>query len=131
MAIEDRFTGTGWSFPPIFENGEVRMTSGVLNIRESLRIIITTAFGERLMRPGFGCGMQDEVFGTMDSTRLKVIETMIRRAILLHEPRVDAKRVAVEADQPAGILYISVDYEIRGAKSRFSLVLPYELEAAP
>jgi len=65
----------------------------------------------------------------MNSTRLTMIETVIRRAILLHEPRVEAKRVAVEARQPEGILEISLEYEIRGAKSRFSLVLPYELEA--
>ena len=131
MAIEDRFIGTGWSFPPTFENGAVHMTTGVLSIQQSLRIIVTTALGERLMRPGFGCAMQDEVFGPMDSTRLTIIETMVRRAILLHEPRVDAKRVAVLADHPAGILYIEIEYEVRGAKSRFSFVLPYELEAAP
>ncbi|WP_305989070.1 GPW/gp25 family protein [Roseibium sp. MMSF_3544] len=130
MAVEDRFIGTGWSFPPTFENGAVQMTDGVQNIRESLRIILTTTLGERVMRPDFGCRIKEEIFGPMNSTRLTMIETVIRRAILLHEPRVEAKRVAVEARQAEGILEISLDYEIRGAKSRFSLVLPYELEAA-
>lgn len=129
MAVEDRFIGTGWGFPPTFENGAVEMTQGIQNIRESLRIILTTTLGERLMRPDFGCRIKEEVFGPMNSTRLTMIETVIRRAILLHEPRVEAKRVAVEAGQPEGILEISLEYEIRGAKSRFSLVLPYELEA--
>ncbi|WP_147114403.1 GPW/gp25 family protein [Tateyamaria sp. syn59] len=131
MAIEDRFIGTGWSFPPTFENGEVLMTTGVRNIRESLRTIVTTNLGERLMRPDFGCLIEDELFGPMNATRLTMIETVIRRAILLHEPRVDAKRVAVTAAQNTGTLRIEIEYEIRGAKSRFSLVLPYELEAAP
>ncbi|MBG6166030.1 phage baseplate assembly protein W [Labrenzia sp. EL_195] len=129
MAVEDRFIGTGWGFPPTFENGAVEMTQGIQNIRESLRIILTTTLGERLMRPDFGCRIKEEVFGPMNSTRLTMIETVIRRAILLHEPRVEAKRVAVEARQPEGILEISLEYEIRGAKSRFSVVLPYELEA--
>ncbi|MCR9056590.1 GPW/gp25 family protein [Roseibium album] len=129
MAVEDRFIGTGWGFPPTFENGAVEMTQGIQNIRESLRIILTTTLGERLMRPDFGCRIKEEVFGPMNSTRLTMIETVIRRAILLHEPRVEAKRVTVEARQPEGILEISLEYEIRGAKSRFSLVLPYELEA--
>ncbi|MBG6147320.1 phage baseplate assembly protein W [Labrenzia sp. EL_142] len=129
MAVEDRFIGTGWGFPPTYENGAVEMTQGIQNIRESLRIILTTTLGERLMRPDFGCRIKEEVFGPMNSTRLTMIETVIRRAILLHEPRVEAKRVAVEAWQPEGILEISLEYEIRGAKSRFSLVLPYELEA--
>lgn len=129
MAVEDRFIGTGWGFPPTFENGAVEMTQGIQNIRESLRIILTTTLGERLMRPDFGCRIKEEVFGPMNSTRLTMIETVIRRAILMHEPRVEAKRVTVEARQPEGILEISLEYEIRGAKSRFSLVLPYELEA--
>lgn len=130
MALEDRFIGTGWSFPPTFDQGAVRMTTGVRNIAESLRAIVNTHLGERLMRPDFGCLLENEVFGVMNSTRLTMIETVIRRAILLHEPRVDAKRVAVIAEQAAGLLRIEVDYEIRGAKSRFSLVIPYDLEGA-
>ena len=131
MPIEDRFIGTGWSFPPSFAQGEVHMTTGVRNIRESLQIIITTNLGARLMRPDFGCLLENEIFGPMNSTRLTMIETVIRRAILLHEPRVDAKRVTVLGEHASGILRIEIDYEIRGAKSRFSLVLPYELGAAP
>lgn len=131
MAVEDRFIGTGWGFPPAFGNGAVEMTRSTRNISESLRIILTTTLGERVMRPDFGCRIKEEIFGPMNSTRLTMIETVIRRAVLLHEPRVEAKRVAVQARQAEGILEISLDYEIRGAKSRFSLVLPYDLEAAP
>jgi hypothetical protein len=67
----------------------------------------------------------------MNASRITMIETVLRRAILLHEPRVDARRIAVTADQATGVLTVELEYEIRGSKSRFSLVLPYEPGAVP
>ncbi len=127
MAVEDAFIGTGWGFPPTFANGEVRLTSGVPNIEESLRIIVTTRLGERIMRPEFGCGRDEEVLGPMNSNRLTWIENVVRRAIVLHEPRVDAERIAVVADQPEGRLVIEIVYSVRGANSRFNFVFPFYL----
>lgn len=128
MAVEDTFIGIGWGFPPVFENGAIRTTGSVRNIQESLRIITGTTLGERVMRPEFGCGLEQEVFGAMNSNRLTWIENLIRRAILLHEPRIDAERIAVTADQPEGKLLIEVGYTVRGSKSRFSFVFPFYLE---
>lgn len=128
MPVEDSFIGVGWAFPPAFENGAARMSGGVRNIEESLRIITGTVLGERVMRPEFGCSLIGEVFGAMNSNRLSWIENLIRRAILLHEPRIDAERIVVTADQPEGRLLIEVGYTVRGTKSRFSLVFPYYLE---
>jgi Bacteriophage baseplate protein W len=130
MALEDPFIGVGWSFPPVFENGAVKLTGGIQSIRESLRIITGTALGERVMRPDFGCDLTDEVFGAMNANRLTWIENLVRRAILLHEPRIDAERIVVTADQPEGRLLIEVTYTVRGANSRFNLVFPFYLEEA-
>ncbi|QIE56037.1 GPW/gp25 family protein [Pikeienuella piscinae] len=127
MALEVRFIGVGWGFPPLFEAGGVRLTGGVRNIEESLRIITGTQLGERLMRPNFGCGLDDEIFGQMNSNRLTWIENLIRRAILLHEPRIDAETIRVEADQPEGRLLIRIAYTVRGANSRFNFVFPFYL----
>lgn len=128
MALEDSFIGTGWGFPPSFANGSTTTTTGVHNIRESLRIITGTALGERLMRPDFGCALGDEVFGTMNSNRVTWIENLIRRAILLHEPRIDANNISVTPDQPEGRLMIDIGYTVRGANSRFNLLFPFYLQ---
>jgi hypothetical protein len=130
VAVEDDFIGVGWGFPPVFENGAVRMTGGIANIRESLRIITGTALGERVMRPDFGCALDDEVFGAMNSNRLAWIENVVRRAILLHEPRIDAERIAVTPDAAGGRLNIEIDYRVRGVNSRFNMVFPFYLEQA-
>jgi hypothetical protein len=131
MAVEDRFIGTGWSFPPRFAATGVEVTGGQQNIAESVRAIVTTQLGERVMRPDYGCIIESEIFQPMNASRITMIETVLRRAILLHEPRVDARRIAVTADQATGVLTVELEYEIRGSKSRFSLVLPYEPGAVP
>ena len=125
MALEDPIIGVGWRFPPTFENGDVLLSAGVQSIQESLKIIANTTLGERLMRPDFGCPINEDVFGAMNSNRLSWIENVIRRAILLHEPRIDTEHVIVTADQPEGRLFIEVAYTVRGANSRFNFVFPF------
>lgn len=129
MAIEDPFIGSGWSFPPAFDqkSASVTMSSGIRDIEESLRIIFTTLFGERIMNPLFGCALEDSVFEAMNTSRISYLENQIRTAIIYHEPRIDADQVAVEPDQAAGTLLIGIGYTVRGANSRFNFVYPYYL----
>ena len=130
MAIEDPFIGSGWSFPPAFDSGTngVVMSSGIRDIEESLRIIFTTALGERVMQPVFGCALDDSVFEIMNASHVSYLENMIRTAIIYHEPRIDADQITVEPDQNQGILYVGVGYRVRGANSRFNFVYPYYLK---
>lgn len=129
MGIEDPFIGSGWSFPPAFDKdaASVVMSSGIADIEESLQIIFTTILGERIMRPDFGCSLEDQVFEVMNSSRISWLETLISNAIIYHEPRIDADQITVEPDQNNGVLLIGVGYKIRGANSRFNFVYPYYL----
>ena len=130
MAVEDDFIGTGWSFPPAFDRagGRVEMRSGIADIEESLRIIFTTHLGERIMQPQFGAALDQHVFDPMNSSRLSYLEDQIKRAILYHEPRIDAESISVAPDEPEGRLLIAIGYRVRGANSRFNFVYPYYLE---
>jgi phage baseplate assembly protein W len=130
MAIEDKFIGTGWSFPPAFDNstGSVEMRSGIADIEESLRIIFTTHLGERIMQPQFGAALDQHVFDPMNNSRLSYLEDQIKRAILYHEPRIDADDIRVGPDQQEGRLLVAIGYRVRGANSRFNFVYPYYLE---
>jgi phage baseplate assembly protein W len=130
MALEDNFIGTGWSFPPLFDPsaGGVEMRTGINDIEESLRIIFTTHLGERVMQPEFGAALDQHLFDPMNSSRLSYLEDQIKRAILYHEPRIDAESVAVTPDEAEGRLMIGIGYKVRGANSRFNFVYPYYLE---
>ena len=130
MALEDNFIGTGWSFPPAFDpaSGRVEMRTGIADIEESLRIIFTTRLGERVMQPQFGAALDQHLFDPMNSSRLSYLEDQIKRAILYHEPRIDAENISVAPDEAEGLLMIAIGYKVRGANSRFNFVYPYYLE---
>ena len=132
MAIEDRFIGRGWSFPPEFDKAAsgVTMRTGLRDIEESLRIIFTTVLGERIMNPLFGCSLDDNVFEVMNTSRVAYIENQVRTAIIYHEPRIDADQITVEHDQLEGRLTIAIGYKVRGSNSRFNFVYPYYITGA-
>lgn len=134
MAVEDRFIGRGWAFPPAFvkngttpgeERGEAAMIEGVEDIRQSLAIILNTTLGERIMRPDFGCNLAEQVFNAMNASMVSYVENLVKTAILYHEPRIDADQVSVMPDQLAGRLDIHISWVVRGANSRFNAVFPY------
>jgi uncharacterized protein len=129
MASEPDFLGNGWSFPPAFVKApaEVAMTFGTADIKRSLEIIFSTALGERIMQPTFGCSLDDAVFEPMNTSRVAYTENLIRTAILYHEPRIDADKVEVQPDAAEGILWIHVHYAVRGSNSRFNFVYPFYL----
>ena len=79
------------------------------------------------MRPQFGAAMDLHLFDPMNSSRLSYLEDQIKRAILYHEPRIDAEGIAVTPDEPDGRLLIAITYRVRGANSRFNFVYPYYL----
>lgn len=135
MDPDDRFIGLGWAFPPAFVTsgaggalrGEAAMTGGIEDIRQSLRIILGTALGERIMRPEFGCNLDEHVFDAMNASMLSYVETLVRSAILYHEPRIDADQIMVAPSADEGRLDISIGFTVRGANSRFNMVYPFYL----
>ena len=69
------FLGRGWAMPVDIDprTGLVAIAEYEEDIRQSIRIILETAPGERAMRPNFGCGIHDLVFASVDSKTLQRI----------------------------------------------------------
>lgn len=127
------FLGRGWSFPPTFDRaaGGVRMLEREDDVASSLHILLSTARGERIMVPQYGCNMDELVFENLDTRMRTLMADKIASAILYHEPRIDLERVEVNSD-PAELLegrvLIGVTYRVRETNSRFNFVFPYYLE---
>ncbi|HSK33149.1 MAG TPA: GPW/gp25 family protein [Propionicimonas sp.] len=127
------FLGRGWSFPPTFDrsSGGVRMLEREDDVASSLHILLSTARGERIMVPQYGCNTDELVFGNLDTRMRTLMADKIASAILYHEPRIDLERVTV-SDDPAdaleGRVLIGVTYRVRETNSRFNFVFPYYLE---
>ena len=127
------FLGTGWSFPPEFDPdmGSIIMVSDEQDIWESLQVILSTAPGERMMFPKFGCGIRKMVFDTVNATFLTQLKELIRFSILHYEPRIILNNVSINgSDAHEGLLNIQLDYTIRKTNSRSNMVYPFYLREA-
>jgi phage baseplate assembly protein W len=124
------YLGTGWKFPlQVDPAGRLATSSREQRIEESIYLILGTAKGERVMRPDFGCGLQDLVFAPDNAiTRTRVAET-VREALVRFEPRIDLLGVSAESgtDQP-NLLLIRIDYLVRSTNTRGNMVYPFYLQ---
>jgi hypothetical protein len=130
------FLGRGWAFPPSFER---RMHAGVQSrvsigaalvaaeddIRQSLRILLGTVPGERVMQAAYGCGIHKMVFEVVNDATLTEIRHLVEKAILFFEPRVTVNQIAIDSSrQLEGELHIHIDYTVRTTNSRNNMVYP-------
>jgi phage baseplate assembly protein W len=122
------FLGRGWGMPVSLDprTGAIATAEYEEDVRQSLRIILETAPGERVMRPNFGCGIHDLVFTALDSTTLQRIRSVVEESLRRYEARVDVLEVNVdEAATSEGKLLVEVDYRIRRTNQLGNLVFPY------
>jgi len=126
------FLGRGWGFPvAVGLDDEINLVSDADDIRESIRIILETDPGERVMRPDFGAGLRRLVFEPINTSTMTLVQHRVQQALVSWEPRIDAKDVVVTAEQAAaGILNIRIDYVIRATNTFFNLVYPFYLQEA-
>jgi phage baseplate assembly protein W len=124
------FLGVGWAFPPaVAVDGSTAVSAYENDVRQSVRIIIGTDPGERVMRPDFGAGLRAFVFGVLDANARQRIQTRVREALVQWEPRIDVESVGVRVDaSDRSLLLIDVAYRVRGTNTRDNLVYPFYLD---
>lgn len=121
--------GRGFTFPPqVDAQGKLALTSESTEIGQAIRVIIGTATGERVMRPGFGCRIHELVFDPNNDETRATAERYITEAIQMWEPRINLDRVeALPDDDNMGILRIEIQYTVKGTNDPRSLVYPFYL----
>jgi phage baseplate assembly protein W len=124
------FLGTGLRFPLLPDaSGGLGFTAGDENVEQSLRILLLTALGERVMRADFGTKAPRLVFAPGSVQYLRLAEVTVREAVRDFEPRVTLDDVAAELDpDDATRAVISVSYRVRQTNTRNSLVFPFYLD---
>jgi phage baseplate assembly protein W len=121
------FIGAGIGFPLRLDaSGSIALVVGEREIEEAIHLILGTAFGERPMRPDFGCGIHDYVFAEADGTTAGLVAFEVRTALERWEPRVDVDDVTVTIDPvEASCLWIDIAYSLRGTNDPRNLVFPF------
>ena len=135
---DDSFLGRGWAFPPAFnfELGTVETVAAEEDIRQSIRIIIETIPGERIMFTTFGCGIRKYVFESNDPTHMSMLKDAIYDALLYNEPRIKLEKIEIRnsnqingdlsADnQIDGKIFIHIYYKIITTNTRSNMVYPF------
>ena len=127
--MANEFTGTGWRFPILPDaTGTLSYVSGDVNVEQSLRILLLTELGQRVMRPDFGSKAARLVFAPGSLQYLGQLETTVREAIRDGEPRIEVEEVRAEVN-PNDETRVSVKlaYKVRPTNTRHNLVFPFYL----
>jgi phage baseplate assembly protein W len=129
LSVERKgFLGRGWAMPVELDprTGQVAAAEYEEDIRQSIRIILETAPGERVMRPNFGCGIHELVFAALDSTAMQRIRSVVEEALRRCEARIDVLGVTMaESPTEQGKLLVEVEYRVRKTNQVGNLTFPF------
>ena len=85
--------GTGWSYPLRTDGrGGIALSRHENDIEESIRLILSTAKGERRMRPNFGCDIHTLIFAPNNATTWGLAAHYVEEALGWWEPRIEVWR---------------------------------------
>lgn len=128
--MSNNFFGSGVGYPvQISTSGGIRKSAGVQRIEQSIRIILGTQYGERVMRPRFGCNLKSLVFAPNNEATANLARYYVQQGITQWEPRVEVFEVLVENDNQNSLLLIEIHYRLRATQEVFGMIVPFSLEA--
>ena len=120
--------GKSLGFPPrVGSDGRMRWSEGETNIRESIRVVLSTDKNERLALPDFGAGLMRFLFEPNNTATHARISHSISTALARWEPRIAVESVDVAADPGDGTSAIAtIGYRLvaTGARERTSVSVP-------
>ena len=128
MVLQKGFLGVGWGFPVALDpdTGRTAMIAAEADIKQAILIILSTAPGERVMRPDFGCGANELVFEALDTATFTRVQAAVTDSLTRFEPRIELLNVSVDPTQAAdGLLLVAIDYLVRATNQSGNLVYPF------
>ena len=121
------FIGRGISWPMgVDHTGSIALTSGTADLDRSIAVVLSTAPGERVMRPEFGCRIWELLFEPVTPNLIGQITEAVRAALAQWEPRVEAEAIdAVPDDRDHSLVQVRITYRVRSTNDRRNLVYPF------
>ncbi len=126
---KEDFLGKGWSFPVCFHKATstVNLVEGEMDVKRSLKVLLTTYLGERTLQPDYGCNLFLMQFETMDASMRSDIAEMVESAVIKFEPRVEVDDVQLEVFSSEGKAEVHLKYTVIQTNSSENLVFPFYL----
>lgn len=109
--------------------GRLRYPTLEESVRQSIRIILQTRPGERLMRPAFGGGLELYLHEPNTLTTRRRIRDLISDSLTRWEPRILLDRVDVwEVEERPDTIRIEIVYRLRLTNRTQQMGITMELE---
>lgn len=125
------FLGKGVSYPLAVNTcGGIQQARDLEKVRQSILILLGTQYGERLMRPQFGCNLKSLVFEPNNLATANLAKHYVTEGLTNNEPRISLDTVMVENDNLNGRLVINIRYKVRSTYLSDDLVYPFYLQPA-
>lgn len=122
--------GRGFAFPlAISPSGGIAAAQQGQKIHDSIRVILGTRHGERLMRPTFGANLPSLVFAPNTQATADLARYYVEQALAAWEPRILLDEVTVTNDRGNNCLLINLRYRVKATYELQSMVYPFYLEA--
>jgi len=128
--MTDEIYGRGLSYPLRLDPTGLGVSSGAAKVEESIRLILGTQYGERLMRPTFGSNLRTLGFAPNNSSTANLARYYVAEGLARWEPRIEELDVDVENSATQPVLVISITYRLRATQDVHNLVYPFYLDPA-
>ncbi|WP_198681994.1 GPW/gp25 family protein [Kribbella rubisoli] len=108
--------------------GRLGWVDGMDLVRQSIETILDTEPSERLMLPGFGCGLRRYLMAPNTVSTRAAIQHDVEAALTTWEPRISLVEVSVTPGEQPTLVWIGISY-VRSADLRAdNLVYPFYLQ---
>ena len=90
-------------------------TSRVINenaVRQSIKNLIMTDRGERLMQPNIGCDIRGSLFENIDPSTILILEQNIKSTLRTYEPRCIVKGVEIIGNIDRNDLKVKIVFSV-------------------
>ena len=110
------------------------MTAGILEasglpiIQQSILLILGTQFGERVMRPTFGCNLKRLVFAPNNQQTAALARQYVLDGLQQWEPRISVQSVTVTNQVENPMLLIQILYTVKPSLDPQAMIYPFYLE---
>jgi phage baseplate assembly protein W len=123
------FLGRGWKFPVMpGESGGLDYAAGPDKVQESIRMILETEPGERIMRPSFGAGLRRYLMKPNQEATRALIRHDVEQALAAFEPRIDVTEVRADPGDDPSLVLIRIAYvHVRDSRPG-NFVYPFYLD---
>lgn len=107
------FKGVSFPFRLGNKGGIVLSTTSyteVPHIEESIKQILSTRKGERIMEPQFGSLIDTQIFETNDESSHALIKFQIEEALKEQEPRIEVEDIKLTSE--GEFIYVTLEYKV-------------------